>query len=81
MRRRCGRSLELFRNSLKDVRLVTFDELLEKLQILRELLAGERYVSNVPDEDDDEPFMFEEDEDDGWAEFDGPDDEDRDPAN
>jgi len=41
-------SLELLRTQLKDVRVVTFDELLGKLLLLRELLAGERY--EAPDE-------------------------------
>nr|WP_294332598.1 Shedu immune nuclease family protein [uncultured Sphingomonas sp.] len=46
-------SFELFRSQLKDVRIVTFDELLEKLKILRELLTGERYVSNIEDDESD----------------------------
>jgi chorismate mutase len=45
-------SFELIRSQMKDVRIVTFDELLERLQLLRELLAGERYVSNIEDEED-----------------------------
>jgi hypothetical protein len=40
-------SFEIIRNQMKDVRVITFDELLERLQILRELLAGERYISDV----------------------------------
>lgn len=44
-------SFELMRSQLKDVRIVTFDELLERLHILRELLAGERYVSEIDDDD------------------------------
>lgn len=44
-------SFELMRGQLKDVRIITFDELLERLQLLRELLAGERYVSEIEDDD------------------------------
>lgn len=45
-------SLELFRTQLKDIRVVTFDELLGKLHLLRELLSGERYEAPAePDED------------------------------
>lgn len=67
-------SLELVRNQFKDVRIITFDEMLDRLQLLRELLSGERYVSL--DEDDwQEPALSNGDEDDGY----GPDDEDRDP--
>lgn len=46
-------SLELIRTQLKDVRVVTFDELLEKLHLLRELLAGERYQAPTGDDDTD----------------------------
>lgn len=67
-------SLELVRNQFKDVRIITFDEMLERLQLLRELLSGERYVAL--DEDDREELAPPNgDEDDGY----GPDDEDRDP--
>ena len=52
------RSFELIRNSFKDVRIITFDEMLERLQILRELLAGERYVSEIDDEPEDASDMF-----------------------
>lgn len=45
-------SFELIRNQIKDVRIITFDELLERLLILRELLSGERYVSELPDKED-----------------------------
>ncbi len=46
-------SLELVRNQFKDVRIITFDEMLERLQLLRELLSGERYVAlNEEDLDD-----------------------------
>ena len=45
-------SLELVRTQLKDVRLVTFDELLGKLHLLRELLSGERYQASGDDEID-----------------------------
>lgn len=44
-------SLELIRQQFKDVQVLTYDELLERLQILRELLSGERYVSELPDDD------------------------------
>jgi hypothetical protein len=45
-------SLELFRSSLQGVRLVTFDELLGKIMLLRELLSGTRYeVGAVEDEE------------------------------
>lgn len=40
-------SFELIRSQFKDVRIVTFDDLLGKLILLREMLTGERYVSNV----------------------------------
>ena len=80
------RSLELVRGSLKDVRIITFDELLERLQILRELLSGERYISNIAEDDADQSFLFADDEDDGFdepsdgeAEDGRTDDEDRDP--
>jgi hypothetical protein len=42
-------SFELFRSQFRDVRLITFDELLGKLHLLRELLAGERY--EAPEEE------------------------------
>jgi hypothetical protein len=74
------RSLELFRSSLKDVRIITFDELLEKLQILRELLAGERYVSNIPDDGDSELSIFEDDENESWSSIGGVNEEEIDPA-
>lgn len=78
------RSFELVRNSFKDVRIITFDEMLERLQILRELLAGERYVSEIDDEPEDpfdtfNPFEEDEDEDEDDGRWDEPDDEDRDP--
>jgi len=47
-------SFELMRNQLKDARVITFDELLERLQLLRELLSGERYVSEIQDDEIDE---------------------------
>lgn len=76
------RSFELVRNSFKDVRIITFDEMLERLQILRELLAGERYVSKIDDEPED-PFYifnaFEDDEDEDDGSWDEPDEEDCDP--
>jgi hypothetical protein len=47
-------SFELMRGQMKDVNIVTFDELLERLNMLRELLAGERYTlpseDQIPDE-------------------------------
>ncbi len=67
-------SLELVRNQFKDVRIITFDEMLDRLQLLRELLSGERYVSPV-DDDWDELSEPNEDDADGYS----PDDEDRDP--
>jgi hypothetical protein len=50
-------SFELMRSQLKDVRIVTFDELLERLHLLRELLAGERYISppDFDEEADEDP--------------------------
>jgi hypothetical protein len=47
-------SFEIMRSQMKDIRIVTFDELLERLHLLRELLAGERYVSTIGDEEDEE---------------------------
>ncbi|MHA3841330.1 Shedu immune nuclease family protein [Sphingomonas aestuarii] len=44
-------SFELMRSQLKDVRIITFDELLERLHMLREMLAGDRYISPVDEED------------------------------
>lgn len=70
-------SFELIRSQFKDVRVITFDELLERLKVLRELLTGERYVSDVFDDDEEDwGDIIEGDEDDGWPEI---DDEDRDP--
>jgi hypothetical protein len=60
-------SFELVRNQFKDVRVITFDELLERLQTLRELLAGERYMSVIEDGDEEdfsESVEFEEDDED-----------------
>ena len=72
-------SFELVRSQFKDVRVITFDELLERLELLRELLTGERYVSELDEEgDQDWDDNFESDEGDGWEE---PDDHDRDPPN
>lgn len=77
------RSFELIRNSFKDVRIITFDEMLERLQILRELLAGERYVSQTDDEPEDAFDIFDsfedEDEDEDDGRWDARDDEDRNP--
>jgi hypothetical protein len=47
-------SFEMIRNQMKDVRVITFDELIERLQLLRELLSGERYLSDLDDEEEDE---------------------------
>ena len=72
-------SFELMRSQFKDVRIITFDELLERLKVLRELLTGERYVSDVDDEDvEDWDDVIEADDDDeeDWPRM---DDEDRDP--
>jgi len=69
-------SFELIRRQFKDVRVITFDELLEKLKLLRELLTGERYVSHINDEVGWDDLIQEDFEDD---EPDRPDDEDRDP--
>lgn len=70
-------SFELIRSQFKDVRVITFDELLERLRLLRELLAGERYVSELDkEEDQDWNDIFESDEVDGWDEL---DQNDRDP--
>lgn len=44
-------SFELMRSQLKDVRIITFDELLERIHMLRELLAGDRYISPIDDDD------------------------------
>ena len=60
-------SFELYRNQLRDVRIITFDEMLERLNILRLLLSGERYT---PDDDEDEDT-----EGDEFGDFDGGDDE------
>lgn len=72
-------SFELIRHSFKDVRIITFDELLERLQLLRTLLEGQRYVSRVQDETGQWADVYEADEDDGWDE-DGSDDEDLNPC-
>jgi len=34
------KAFDLFRNSLKDVRIITFDELFEKVRVMIELLQG-----------------------------------------
>jgi len=46
------KSFELFRNGLKDVRLITYDELFGKVQILIDLLEG----NNQPEIEEDIPF-------------------------
>ena len=50
------KSFELFRGNSKDVDIVTFDELLEKLKSLHELLAPSPDVEYSPLEDDKLPF-------------------------
>lgn len=40
------KSFELFRSSLKDVEVITFDELLEKVKLLRKLLKSESSVAS-----------------------------------
>lgn len=63
-------SFEMIRNQFKDVRIVTFDELLGKLVLLREMLSGERYVSPPSEEDDlDDLFELEPDEADDEPDF------------
>lgn len=67
-------SFELIRSQFKDVRIITFDELLERLRLLRELLTGERYVSELDEEDDqDWGDILELDEADGWDDPEGDD--------
>lgn len=61
----------------KDVRVITFDELLEMLKMLRESLTGKRYVSEIDDDETDWSDIIEEDLERDDPE--GPDDEDRDP--
>lgn len=53
-------AFEIYRNSLKDVRIVTFDELLLKLTSLRDFLASSPMPQGAPEDDDAEV-----DEDDG----------------
>lgn len=67
-------SLEMIRTQFKDVRIITFDELLERLHLLRELLTGERYVSNLDDEEPDDDWLENSEEED--ATLDESDDED-----
>jgi len=50
-------SFELIRNQFKDVRVVTFDELLQKLILLRELLSGERYEPPPLPDDEEESII------------------------
>lgn len=64
-------SFELIRSQFKDVRVVTFDDLLGKLILLREMLSGERYVSTV------DPAEYETELDEGEFDDDGPNGEDR----
>ncbi len=44
------KSFELFRRNSKDVEIVTFDELLEKIKQLRDFLKSEETVSPLPDD-------------------------------
>lgn len=55
-------SFELIRSQFKDVRVITFDELLERLHLLRELLSGDRYISNIDDDPEGEGSDVEVDE-------------------
>jgi hypothetical protein len=51
-------SFELIRSQFKDVRVITFDELLEKLILLREMLSGERYLAPpLEDASDDDSLV------------------------
>lgn len=52
-------SFEMYRSQLKDIRIITFDELLEKIKLLREQLSGIRYEGS---DDDDEEELEGEDE-------------------
>lgn len=58
------RSLDLFRNSLKDVRVLTFNELLAKLEALRDLLASDPGAVQQLNELELEPQVFARDFDD-----------------
>jgi hypothetical protein len=67
-------SFELYRSQFKDVRIVTFDELLEKLLLLRELLSSDRYEAAQPGDADVEELSTELDgeedlDEDGEASF------------
>lgn len=51
-------SLDLYRNSAKDVEIITFDELYGKLVSIRELLSGGNYtIENLPPIADEKPEM------------------------
>lgn len=72
-------SFELIRSQFKDVRVITFDELLERLHLLRELLSGERYISNIEDDLDGDGSDIEVDEEvepDAWNNEPDPEDSD-----
>ena len=57
-------SFEMMRSQYKDVRIVTFDELFGKLLLLREMLTGERYVSPIEDDEQEEPnYLYQVDPD------------------
>ena len=50
------KSFELFRGNSKDVQILTFDELLEKLVLLRDLLASSDDEEKRPIPESDLPF-------------------------
>jgi hypothetical protein len=54
-------ALDIYRYGLKDVRIVTFDELLVKLESLRELLASDSEPAGRPEESEDVSVDSEED--------------------
>lgn len=60
------KAFELYRQGLKDVRIVTFDELLLKLESLREVLAGAPDPEVGPDVEEDDDIVL-----DALAETDG----------
>lgn len=43
-----AKSFELFRNSLRDVEVITFDELLQRAKLLRSFLSGSELDAGVP---------------------------------
>lgn len=65
-------SFEMMRSQYEDVRIVTFDELFGKLLLLREMLTGERYVSSIEDDQQEETdYLYRTDleEDEEYPEF------------